>query len=135
MGKNNRQSVLNIEDIIQRILDAQSYTEIARHYGVTVGALTHWISSDNQRSARVMEARAATAALWDQKAEELISAAQDPLDLQKAKELAHHYRWRASKIAPRSYGDKVQQEITGADGKPIEQNMNIVVSFETPKED
>ena len=34
------------------------------------------------------------------------------MDLAKARELAHHYRWRAAKIAPREYGDRVQVDQT-----------------------
>ena len=39
-----------------------------------------------------------------------IAQASDPFELAKAKELAHHYRWRASKIAPKLYGDKQSVE-------------------------
>lgn len=30
------------------------------------------------------------------------------------------YQWRAAKLKPKVYGDKVQTEVTGADGGPIE---------------
>jgi hypothetical protein len=29
-------------------------------------------------------------------------------------------KWYASKLAPKKYGDKVQQEVTGANGGPVE---------------
>jgi hypothetical protein len=53
---------------------------------------------------------AATAEYWDQVAVDGIAQAGDPFELAKAKELAHHYRWRASKIAPKLYGDKQSVE-------------------------
>lgn len=34
-------------------------------------------------------------------------------------------KWMASKMAPKKYGDKVEQNITGADGGPIEINVTI----------
>lgn len=34
-------------------------------------------------------------------------------------------KWYASKLAPKKYGDKVQQEISGADGKPIEAAITV----------
>jgi hypothetical protein len=30
------------------------------------------------------------------------------------------YKWRAAKLAPKKYGDKIQQEHAGPDGGPIE---------------
>lgn len=59
------------------------------------------------------------ASVWDEKAEQGLEDAADPFELSKHKELAHHYRWRASKIAPRIYGDRIQQEHSGKDGAPI----------------
>lgn len=34
-------------------------------------------------------------------------------------------KWYASKLAPKKYGDKVQQEVTGADGAPIQAAITI----------
>jgi hypothetical protein len=65
------------------------------------------------------EARAKSAKVWDEKAEQVVRDAPDKFELEKARELAHHYRWRAKAIAPRDYGDKVTQEHTGAGGGPI----------------
>lgn len=53
---------------------------------------------------------------WDERAEAAISAASDEFELRKAKEISHHYRWRASKIAPKDYGDKQQVEHSGKVG-------------------
>jgi len=60
-----------------------------------------------------------SARFWDEKAARVIEAAPDKFELERARELAHHYRWRAKAIAPRDYGDKVTQEHTGAGGGPI----------------
>lgn len=32
----------------------------------------------------------------------------------------NHFQWRLMKIAPRTYGDKVQAEVTGANGGPMQ---------------
>lgn len=32
-------------------------------------------------------------------------------------------KWKASKLAPRKYGDKIQQEVSGPDGAPIAMNI------------
>lgn len=36
-------------------------------------------------------------------------------------------KWVAAKLKPKKYGDKVQQEITGKDGGPIERIERVVV--------
>lgn len=87
--------------------DGMSLTAIAKKCGVSIGSLLTWVEADAERSARVREARTLMARYWDEQAEEVIAGAQDDLGLKRARELAHHYRWRASKIAPRDYGDAV----------------------------
>ena len=94
-------------------------TKISEEIGVSIGTLISWLDDDVERSARVKEARARSAKFWDEKAEAVIAEAPCKFELERARELAHHYRWRAKAIAPREYGDKVTQEHTGAGGGPI----------------
>lgn len=120
-------SSYGLDAICRDIADRKTLTAISEDLGVSVGSLLTWIESDSERSARVREARAATASLWDEQAEVEIRAASDPLQLAKARELAFHYRWRATKIAPREYGDKVEvaarmtlEQLVGSSLKPSE---------------
>lgn len=39
-------------------------------------------------------------------------------------------RWAASKILPKVYGDKIQQEHTGANGAPLLPAVNVTISRE-----
>lgn len=87
---------------------------------VSVGSLIEWVEADAERSARVLQARTQSAAVWDELAEEEIRKATDPFEITKARELAQHYRWRAKIVAPRYYGDKTTTEHTGKDGAPIQ---------------
>lgn len=96
-----------IDAICTAILHPKPMHAIAHEIGVSQGSLIAWIGATPERSARAREARAQTAQMWDDKATQVIEDAPDQFALAKAKELAHHYRWRASKIAPREYGDKV----------------------------
>lgn len=102
------------ECLCQDIADTMTLTAIAKKIEVSIGSLIAWVEADAERSARVREVRAMTARLWDEKATKGIEDAPDEFELKKAKEMAHHYRWRASKIAPREYGDKVQTEHSGS---------------------
>jgi hypothetical protein len=62
---------------------------------------------------------------YDEMAVEVVVEAADPFELAKAKELAVHYRWRAKAANPRKYGDKVQNEITGANGGPLQSEFTV----------
>ena len=118
-----------MDDVIAEIQAGHTLTAIARKMGVARSKLLVWIEEDDDRSARVREARRRAAWAWDELAEDVIRNAADPLELSRAKELAHHYRWRASKIAPREYGDKVElsgsvemtlaQRLKALDEKPV----------------
>ena len=125
-----RLNAIGIETICERIVSGESITAIAGSVGLDQGSLRYWIASDPSRSVRAREARAITAAACDDEALRRIDDANDNFSLAKAKEAAHHLRWRASKIAPKEYGDKVVQEHTGADGGPIDHS--ITVSFVEP---
>ena len=96
-----------LDAVCESIIAGGTLTFVAADAGVSLTSLLTWIEAIPERSARVREARAATGRLWDEKAETEIREAADEFGLKKAKELAHHYRWRASKIAAREYGDAV----------------------------
>ena len=109
----NKLDAIGIESICEDIAEGHSLTFIARESGVSIGSLLTWIDATPERSARVREVRASMAKVWDEKAEDAIKQAGEDFDLRKAKELAHHYRWRASKIAPKEYGDRVDHNHAG----------------------
>ena len=102
-----------MDEVARLIADGVPLTEIAKRAGVTDGGLLTWLEADAERSARARAVRQATARMWDERAGDVIQQAADPFELSKAKELAHHYRWRASKIAPRDYGDRIQADVGG----------------------
>jgi hypothetical protein len=97
-----------IDAVCGAIGEGKSLTAIAEREGVSLGSLLTWIEADPERSARAREARTMMARYWDERSEQVIEAAGDEFSLKKAKELSHHYRWRAAKIAPREYGERVQ---------------------------
>lgn len=82
--------------------------------------LTRWVSADEKRALQVREARIASARAFADEARQGIEDAKDPFQLSRAKELAHHLRWEAARANPRDYGDKVQQEVSGPDGGPVQ---------------
>lgn len=110
---------------IEKIEGGSSVAQMAEAVGISRSALWRWLNADEGRSARVTRARQLSAAAWDEKAERGIREASDPFELSRAKELAHHYRWRASKIAPKDYGDKTETTLTGPDGGPVQVSRKL----------
>lgn len=110
-----------VESLCDAIRMPLSMREISQLLGISQSTLVAWVAATPERSARVREARVSTAQHWDAEATELIAKARTPFQLAKAKELAHHYRWRATKIAPKDYGDKLA--VGGANDLPPVQTV------------
>lgn len=114
-----------VDAVCSAIAERSSLTSIAEdQIGVSIGSLLAWIESDPERSARVREARSAMARVWDEQAEAEIRLADNDLSLRKAKELAHHYRWRASKVS-KEYGDRLTH--AGDPEAPIAVDASVTV--------
>jgi len=123
----NRLETLGITEICDAIVNGKSMTQIAKEAGVSIGTLIVWLAGDPERSARAREARAQSARYWDERAAQVIEKARNQLALGKARELAHHYRWRAAKIAPREYGDKLAHVGGGPDDSPVGVTVSTTV--------
>ena len=98
-----------LDSIISRMSGGESQRAIADSLDIDYGDFANWLAEDPQRSARAREARILSARHWDEKAEAVLTGADDdkPGSIAKARELASHYRWRAKCYAPREYGDKL----------------------------
>ena len=119
-----------MDSVCEDLCAGSSLTGIANEIGVSLGSLLAWIGADSERSARVRETRAAMAKVWDEKAEDEIRQAEDEFQLKKARELAHHFRWRATKVAPREYGDRIEMKAA----LTLEQLVAASTSTEGPAE-
>lgn len=126
-----------VDAVCADIGDRKTLTAIAEEQGVSIGSLLTWIDGDPERSARVRETRMAMARLWDELAESEIRAATDDMDLRRAKELAHHYRWRAAKVAPRDYGERQvlagdpDAPLTGVSDDQLDARINALLAKES----
>ena len=106
----------HIEELLTDITDGKTYRQIAEKYRVALSTLHKFINSD-EHSARARHALALSASSYANKGEEvLISAPADRIEIQRARELAQHYRWMAGKRDPKKYGERV--DVTSG-GEPI----------------
>ena len=126
---------LGVEAVCDAFLRGSSMIAFAEEHMIDLSQLLRWILEDAGRSLRVREARCEAAIVWDEMTEALLVGCKDAFELAKAAQLAHHYRWRASKIAPRIYGDHARIEHTGAAGGPIVISTGLPTDGQQPKAD
>lgn len=109
-----KKPAINIELVIEMIIEGDSYRTMAKKLKVKLTKL-HDFTSKEEHSARVREAMNISADTFAEMAEEvLLKAKLNQWSMAKARELAQHYRWKASKRRPKTYGDKVQTELSGS---------------------
>lgn len=105
----DRLDALGIDAVCEALRAGKSYTDIAKTVGIKeADPVFRWLNADTQRSALARAARATGAAAWDERAEQLVREAKTPMQFAKARELGHHFRWRAATLAPALYGQKQQ---------------------------
>jgi len=132
---NSKLDAVGIEGVCDVLLNGSTLIQYAELLKIDLSQLLHWILADPGRSARMRECRSEAAIVWDERCELLLAGSRDAFELSKARELAHHYRWRASKIAPRIYGDHARIEHTGAAGGPIIVSTGLPTDGLQPKAD
>lgn len=104
------QILAQTEEILDRIANGETQTEIAKSLGVTCSYLVRVLNASDEASRRARAAKESSAEiLYDRAHEELKSLASDgtQADIARAKELAQHYRKMAAIRNPREYGDRV----------------------------
>lgn len=101
-----RLDAFGLDEVLEMLSSGQMLVQVAEAADVSTGALLQWYSKDPERRAAVMEARRMAAALWDENAEHVVHGAGNWFQLEQAKQLASHYRWRAAKIDVQGYGEK-----------------------------
>lgn len=102
-----RLDALGVDWYCDQLLAGKSLKQIAKETKCRVADVTDWPYATTERSARITEARTKAANSWNEEAERVITEARGPFQLAKARELAHHYRWRAKCVAPSQFGDKI----------------------------
>lgn len=112
----NKLDALGIDGLCDRIESGESITQIAESLGMLQKTVRDWVAADDTRSVRVRVSRELSADACDDQAERVLKdlqAGATPSEIARARELASHYRWRASKRNPKTYGDKLDLNHSG----------------------
>lgn len=101
--------------IISMLADGKPVVKSCRELGVNRSelyiAIDREILTDMLARAREEYAEA--------RVEEMQNIAETVEDVARAKLLCDNIKWETCRIAPKTYGEKVQKELTGANGGPI----------------
>lgn len=143
MAKEGRPSTYTkaiAEAICDRIAEGQSMTSICKLDGMPMyKTIMHWRRTQPEFGKAIEAAREDQADSLAEMLADIVEAdaKEDEFGKVDAGMVAHNrlkvdvYKWRASKLKPKVYGDKQQLEHTGADGGPI----NVITGVPVPKPD
>ena len=119
--------------VLQGMEEGNSLRKACEAAEVAIGSFLRWVDEDATLAEQYTRARAR---LLDVQAEELEDIGDQAAMAETAVEVAglrlksDNRKWLLSKLAPKKYGDKMQQEITGKDGTPL--LTGIEVKFVDP---
>ncbi len=107
--------------ICNRIADGDSLRKICEADDMPDReTVSRWLANEDHRAfaAKYARAREAQADLMDEEILEVARASKpETAASDRVKVLA--FQWRASKLKPKVYGDRIQQEVSGPGGGPI----------------
>lgn len=109
--------------------------------GIAHSTFAEWLNSDAEMADEYARARSdliermanEVLEISDQDVEVSSDGKRDWAAIQKHKLQVDTRKWLLSKMAPKKYGERVVQEVTGADGGPVQ--AAISVKFVKPERD
>lgn len=98
--------------------------------------LLRWMNEDKEFASTIARARELQAeALHDDMAEMCRKMESGEIDYNTGKAIIWAKQWSAARMNRARYGDKIQQEVTGADGAALALAVNFVSPLVAKKED
>jgi hypothetical protein len=131
--------------LLELIADGMSLVKASKEIGVGIATVFRWLDADPVFRDKYVKAKEAQAEKF---ADEIVAIADetevasivtpdgevnlrlDATAVARNRLRVDARKWVASKLLPKKYGDRIQQEVTGADGGPV--NMSLKVSFVRP---
>ena len=122
--------------VLEAMHNGVSLRTACKAVGVPPSTFVDWTTADPVLAEHYARAREA---LIEQIAEDILEIADEPVGMtdngstdsgavQKQRLQVESRKWLLSKLAPKKYGDKVEQTLVGPNGGPLEVR-NMVVEF------
>lgn len=115
-----------IEAILEGLRDGKSLRKICAAEDMpSKSAFLDWVEADKDLADQYARARERG---WDALAEQALDETERATDVQAARLVFDARRWYLGKLAPKKYGEKVTQEVTGPNGGPIQSQTSVDLS-------
>lgn len=112
------------KDLIGRVCALIVQTSVAnacKQVGISKDAFFVWLAADDDLADQYVRARKAIAFKDEEEIEEIAQIVRaGEIDPQAARVAIDAKKWLAGKRHPKVYGDKVQQEVSGPGGGPVQ---------------
>lgn len=108
------------DEIVERMIHGESMLKICADAHIPDRATVYrWMDAHPDFATRCARAREGLADFLVDQIEKMADATTEE-NVQSQKVKIATAQWRAMKMAPRTYGDKTQTEVTGAGGGPVQ---------------
>ena len=116
------------KDICERVANGDTLQVIATSYNVSIGTILNWATKE-ENTDNYARAREAAADLFESK---IITRAETvtPETAAADRVAIDALKWVAARRSPKKYGDKITQEVTGANGEAIQHAVSIKIEFD-----
>jgi hypothetical protein len=131
MARKSSYSTKIAQEICDQIAGGKSLVRVCKQKKLTYSTVMRWLEQYEDFREKYAQARELQA---DYLADELVDIADNEKLHPEARRIRVDARkWKAAKLRPKKYGDKIQQELTGPDGKPLpaaQQNTVILADLQ-----
>ena len=121
-----------VRKVCEMVVEGQTVRQIADYFSVSPGTVLYWIESKPEYAEQYARARASAADMFEN---DIIEAAQavTPETAAADRVKIDALKWVAARRAPKRYGDKLQQELTGPDGGPVQQVVLTAADYKAAR--
>jgi len=123
MAAHSKFSQKLVDEICELIAGGMSLRNVCKRPGMpSRETVCQWLNHREEFRKAYSAAYVAQADSIEEEMAEIegrLMRAKNPIDAQRAKVALSSMQWRAERRAPKKYGTKIQQEITGRDGGPV----------------
>lgn len=115
-----------LDEILDMFRDGHTFRYVCSAFEVSSRTMSKFLSLPENKDHYRSVLQESADAYVDKAEEALINAPADKNELYRARELAQHYRWLASKRNPNRFGDKLEHDHRSSDGSMSPQPTSIV---------